>query len=149
VSTAASGPDAPGRILVADDDPMMCASVEALLSERYQVLTVESAAKAEAALAQSEFDVVLTDYEMPGGTGLDLVKKVRAQFPDVLVICLTGHPDQPDLREAETTLTLVRVLAKPYDPQRLMTWVDNAVRLARMQKATRRLGLHGGGRGRS
>jgi DNA-binding NtrC family response regulator len=147
MSSEAHAQEAPGRILVADDDPAMRTSLEGLLSEQYLVTTVDSAARAEATLDQAEFDVVLTDYEMPGGTGIELMKKVRARFPDVLVICLTGHPEQPDLRAAESALALVRVLGKPYDPKRLLTWVENAVRLARVQRATRRLGLLGGNGG--
>jgi len=129
----------PGRVLVVDDDASMRASVEALLALQFQVTSAANLNDAAVALGQAEFDVVLTDYEMPGGSGIDLMRLIRERFPNVLVICVTGYPDQPELRQSEAQHALLRVISKPYDPKRLLGWVDNAIRLSRLQRATNRL----------
>lgn len=122
----------PARVLVVDDDPQIRASVHALLEVDFEVTLADSVREAERVLAQSEFDVVLTDYEMPGGTGLQLVESVRAKHPGLSIILITGHAELPAVAGAESDQSVVRVLAKPYDPRRLMLLVHNATRLSRV-----------------
>ena len=125
-----SGP--PARVLVVDDDPQVRASVEALLEIDFEVTLASGVAEAERLLTENDFDVVLTDYDMPGGTGLQLVERVRKDYPGLLTIVITGHPELPALKVAETDAAVVRVLAKPYDPRRLMSLVQSATRLSRV-----------------
>lgn len=128
-----------GRVLIVDDDERMRASVEALLALQFKVTTAKGMAEAMSALDQAVYDVVLTDYDMPGGTGLELMQAIQARFPSAMIICVTGHPDLPELRESEVQRELLRVIAKPYDPKRLLSWVDNAVKLSRLHQATSRI----------
>lgn len=130
--------DGPGRVLVVDDDPRMRFSVEGILELEFVVTTADSVASAKAALRAQEFDVVLTDYEMPGGSGLDLVRLVNAEYPGVMVILLTGHPDA-EVARSESTQAIVRVLTKPYDAKRLISWIASTVKLARMSRMTSNL----------
>ena len=48
---------------------------------------------AVARLKESAFDVVITDFEMPGRSGLELLRIVQEQYPGTMVIILTGHPE--------------------------------------------------------
>ncbi|MBR1585664.1 MAG: helix-turn-helix domain-containing protein [Clostridia bacterium] len=57
------------------------------------VLTANDAGEAWAQLAEQPVDVLLTDIEMPGESGMELVKKARDRFPDLLCILLTSHAD--------------------------------------------------------
>lgn len=144
--TAAAGviPTARGRVLVVDDDPAMRTSLEAILGFDFAVTTAQSVALAEEALAAAQFDVVLTDYEMPGASGLDLVKMVNTRYPGVMVILLTGYANIAELQTSETVQSIARVLSKPFDAKRLISWVTTTVKLARMSQATSRIAMRPG-----
>jgi DNA-binding NtrC family response regulator len=138
-SAPAVGLEPAGRILVVDDDPATRASLNGLLAADFVVHTVASVAEALYVLPTDTFDVVLTDYEMPGANGLALAETVNREFPGVMVILLTGHPDLSAVKRAETNRTVARVLSKPYDPRRLLSWLHSTVKLARMSRMTARL----------
>jgi DNA-binding NtrC family response regulator len=125
----------PGRILIVDDDAAMRMSLSGLLSDDFEVTATGDTAQAEAALRANEFDVVLSDYDMPGETGMEFFRRIHSSYPGVMGILLTGHGEHPDVRRAEADQTVVRVISKPYDPARLLKWVENTVRLARMRQA--------------
>jgi two-component system response regulator HupR/HoxA len=114
-------------------------TLEGILSHDFQVIVAEDAEAAEAALQSDDTDVVLTDYDMPGRNGLELVKTVEQSFPATMVLLLTGHPEISELKRAEEEHHVVRVLAKPYDPKRLVQWVANAVQLSRLRRSTNAL----------
>ena len=120
------------RVLVVDDDPAVRASVEALLEVDFEVTLAANVAEAERQLASQEFDVVLTDYDMPGGTGLQLVNLVRGKYPGLAAIVISGHAVSPALKSAESDQSVLRVLAKPYDPRRLVNLVYSAMKLTRV-----------------
>ncbi len=71
--------DTRGRVLVVEDDPSMRLAVEGALSIDFEVKTASNVTEALSALADDEFDVVVTDYEMPGGSGLDLMRWVETK----------------------------------------------------------------------
>jgi DNA-binding NarL/FixJ family response regulator len=58
----------------------------------WEVTTVSSSREALLCLAQSQCDVFVTDYEMPNEDGVQLLSKVRGQFPNVCRIVLSGRP---------------------------------------------------------
>ena len=128
-----------GRVLIVDDDPSTRVSLEGLLAMEHDVETVGSLDEALAALERAPVDVVLTDYEMPGGTGLELLSAIKEKHPNTMAIMLTGHPELAEVRAAEAEASTARVLAKPYDPKRLLRWVTTTVQLARLRQATNAL----------
>lgn len=130
--------NASATVLVVDDDPSMRASVCALLADDFRVVTATNVADAKAVLRRGGVDVVLTDQEMPDGTGLDLLKFVGERFPDTLVLVLTGHPELVKER-SQGMRTSIRVIAKPFDPAALIRGLSNAAQLARMRQSTNRL----------
>ena len=74
------------RVLVVDDDEDTRALIElVVLYAGARVITASSAPDAIKAVA--DVDVVVTDYSMPGQTGLWLLERVRERTPDVPVIC--------------------------------------------------------------
>ena len=58
-----------------------------------RVLTAGDAVEAWAVIRSEPVDVLLTDIEMPGESGLELIEKVRAEYPDLLCVPLTSHAD--------------------------------------------------------
>ena len=81
------------RILVVDDEPLVCESVRMLLS--YEGHDVETAASGEEALekhSQADYDVVITDFSMPGMKGDQLSTLLKERAPSKPVIMLTAFP---------------------------------------------------------
>ncbi len=84
-----------GKVLVVDDQQSMCELLETALRLReFEISTHTSADDALAAIhsmpPDGEYDVVLTDYKMPGTTGLELCERVTANRPDIPVILMTA-----------------------------------------------------------
>ena len=80
------------RILIVDDEPSMQEFLEILLGrDGYDVVTCGSASEATVALEVDEFDLVLSDIQMPGMNGLELLQHVQNSAPDTLVVLITAH----------------------------------------------------------
>ena len=81
-------------IMVIDDDKMILMILKQTLSkEGYRVLTVESGEEGIALLATSNADLVLTDYMMPGMSGIEVLNIIKQNQPLLPIIMLTGHGD--------------------------------------------------------
>jgi len=79
-------------ILVVDDDPIIRKSLRELLRlEGYDVDTAADGNEALKRLEQSPVDVVLTDVKMPAVDGFQLLAKIKASSPDIVVILITGY----------------------------------------------------------
>lgn len=80
------------RILVVDDDPIILESISELLRlEGYRVSAAPSADQALERLEKHPYQLVLTDVNMPTISGFDLLKTVRAKYPDTVVVLVTGY----------------------------------------------------------
>ena len=91
------------RVLVVDDEEGVCRFLRAWLTMvDCHVAVAHSVVEALAALEGpgAEFDAVLSDIRMPGGTGLDLLRKVKARFPDLAFILMTAVGDLSAARQA-------------------------------------------------
>jgi two-component system response regulator RegX3 len=85
-----------GRILVVDDEPSVRESVGyALEQEGFQVTLAEDGEAAEGRLTDAEFDLLILDIMMPGKSGLDICREVRARSP-VPIILLTAKDAEVD-----------------------------------------------------
>ena len=83
------------RILAVDDEPFVCESVKMMLT--FDGHHVETAASGDEALAKFDagrFDLVVTDYAMPGMKGDQLAKAIKRQAPAMPVILLTAFPPE-------------------------------------------------------
>lgn len=104
---------APRRLLVIDDDPSFRTTVEHLLRKcGHTVAVAESGSAGLALLRQTPVDLVLTDLRMPGLTGWDVARLVKAMHPRLPVVLVTGDadampPDQPERAWVDA------ILAKP------------------------------------
>ena len=79
------------RVLVVDDEQSMQEFLEIFLRrEGYDVLTAGDVDTALAVLEGDEIDLVLTDMQMPGKTGLDLILSAREVSPETVVIVITA-----------------------------------------------------------
>jgi two-component system response regulator HupR/HoxA len=138
MATPSNEPERP-RVLVVDDEPAARRSLEVLLDEEFDVVAVGSVPEAELLLGRRSFEVLVTDYDMPGGTGLSLLRRTATSFPWIVSVLVTGHQNVPEIDAARAEKRDLRVVVKPYDPQSLLGWVRNAASMSRLRQVTRRL----------
>jgi response regulator RpfG family c-di-GMP phosphodiesterase len=82
------------RVLVVDDDAMLCNAVARFLEKSgYEVKTVESGSEALAVLRNERFQLMLLDIGMPGMSGIDVVPEALDIDPDIAILMLTGMQD--------------------------------------------------------
>jgi two-component system NtrC family response regulator len=79
------------RVLIVDDDDSLRRVTQVRLEQAgYQTTTAASGFDALAVLQKSPVELVITDLKMPGMSGLELLRRIRTEFPDVIVILLTA-----------------------------------------------------------
>jgi DNA-binding response OmpR family regulator len=90
------------RVLVVDDDVVICRQMAANLSSAgYQVVTAHDGARALAQAEETPPDLAIVDLEMPGTNGLDVIRKLKGLFgPAVHIVVMTGHDDEVSHAEA-------------------------------------------------
>jgi len=106
-------------VLVVDDEPIVCHSVRRILSK--QSCTVEEAFDVDAALQKMrlhDYDLVLLDLKMPKRSGMEVLRSIRSQWPDLPVIIITGHGTIETAVEA-TRLGAFNFVPKPFTPDEL------------------------------
>jgi len=103
------------RILVVDDEPLVCDSLKRMLTvDGYQVQTALTAEAALALLEQENFDLVITDYDMPSMKGDKLAAAIKASHPNRPVALITAYAEL--LQTQGTPLSGVdAVISKPFD----------------------------------
>jgi two-component system, NtrC family, response regulator AtoC len=85
------------KILIVDDDRFIRMALgEALRSWGYQVVEAGTISEAKEVFAAEDAKVVLLDIELPDGSGLDLLKEIKEESPESLVIMVTGSIDVPN-----------------------------------------------------
>lgn len=91
------------RVMVVDDHPIVREGLRAVLAQDPSLALVGEAETAEQALPLLEagdVDVVLLDIKLPGESGLDFIRKLKAMRPELIVIILTVHDSESYLVEA-------------------------------------------------
>ncbi len=112
-----------GTILVVDDDPVILKSAEKVLSSGpYEVDTCLNGFEALKRLEEKPYDLVLTDLRMPEMDGLELLKKIKTDFPGTEVIIITGFGT---IRSAVEALKYgaYDYIEKPFTPEHLLNTV--------------------------
>jgi DNA-binding NtrC family response regulator len=80
------------KILLVDDEERFLATTQKLLTKKgFDAITASSGAEALETLTRRNIHVVFLDVKMPGMDGNETLKQIKAQFPLVEVIMLTGH----------------------------------------------------------
>lgn len=93
------------RILVVDDDSLICENVKSKLrrllkDSPLECDTANSITEAELAIQAHPPEIVITDLNMPGISGLALVKYIKSNYPDIHVFVLSGYDDYQLVRQA-------------------------------------------------
>lgn len=87
-------------VLLVDDHPILLEGMKNLIRDPFEVThTATSGLAALDYIKSTEFDLLITDYEMPGITGLELVKAARIAQPEIKIIVLSMHDDPAVVKE--------------------------------------------------
>lgn len=106
-------------VLVVDDEPIVCHSVRRILSK--QSCAVEEAFDVDSALLKMKlhkYDLVLLDLKMPKRSGMEVLRSIKTQWPDLPVVMVTGHGSIEAAIEA-TKLGAFNFIPKPFSPDEL------------------------------
>jgi DNA-binding NtrC family response regulator len=114
------------RILVVDDEHIVRDSLGSWLRmDGHHVDTAENAREALRRLAETSYDIVLTDIKMPGMDGLELQERLCSEHPDLTVIVMTAYASVPSAVRALKT-GAYDYIVKPFDPDELSLLIRRA-----------------------
>ncbi|HXG49056.1 MAG TPA: response regulator [Methylomirabilota bacterium] len=123
------------RILVADDDTAFRLVLARLLEQAgYECVVVADATEARERLSQQPFDLLVSDIQMPGNDGLELIQSLPQVAQGMPVILLTGHPTMQSAMKS-VRLPVFAYLVKPPDPDELLELVAQCVANSRLYRA--------------
>lgn len=118
-------PSSGARILFVDDDAFTRRIINAALTNRgFQTRLADSGVAALAILRTEPIDIVLTDQQMPGLSGLDLMRKMRDEGFNTPVILLTGV-GSVEMAVSAVRSGAVHYLTKPVDPHDLQQLITD------------------------
>lgn len=143
-------------VLVVDDDPLIGATLRRILTKGgYQVVEVRDAERALEILKGETFDAVFTDLDMPGMSGVELLRRVKVSHPWMKGVLLTGNPSV-DTAMAAANAGVLAYLTKPFTHEQVLevaSWVSSdavvpsSLRSFRMSRSQRRAHFEEGLRG--
>jgi PAS domain S-box-containing protein len=125
----------PDRVLVVDDEPVIHELVREVMHTS-EIVSAMSVTEAHAYVRRGDvFDAALVDKNLPDGSGIDLVRWLRAERPDAEVVMITAYPSMDSALEA-MSLGAMDYLVKPMrDINELQLRVGNACERARRRRA--------------
>ncbi|HNF86937.1 MAG TPA: response regulator, partial [bacterium] len=115
------------NILCVDDEPVILNILSKLFEEKYQVYTAKGALEALELLQQHSVAVAIVDQKMPKITGVELLKRIKEQYPNIVRIVLTAYTDISDLVASINEGEIFRYITKPWDSEALMWDVHAAI----------------------
>ena len=123
---------APERVLIIDDEPTMRESCQRVLSKvGLEVGTASNVPEAIRMIDKWVYDLILLDLVIPGGSGLDVLKRIKAEDREVEVIVISGHGTVQSAVEA-MKLGAYTFLPKPFTPNDLRKAVGQALEKRRL-----------------
>ena len=116
------------KILIVDDELIMRESLGGWLErDGYAIQTAPSGEDALEKLKETRFDILLVDIKMEGISGLDVLRHVKENDPDVAVVMITAYGSIPTAIEAMKNGAYDYML-KPFDPNELGVLIEKIIR---------------------
>ena len=110
---------APSGVLVVDDERQSVEAIRRTLEDHFEVFVACSAEEARGVLdAQPDgrIEVILCDQRMPGLSGIDFLKQVREEFPEIVRVIISGHTDAEDIIQGINDVGIYQYVLKPWMP---------------------------------
>ena len=121
------------RVLVVDDDPMVCVAIELCLTRQgFEVTVADGGEAGMRALDSSSFDVMLIDVFMPHMRGFESIRMFHERRPDLPIVAMSGYAfanteRAPDFLRMTIELGAACCLRKPFTPNALLTSVNECL----------------------
>jgi two-component system probable response regulator PhcQ len=113
------------RLLLVDDEPANLETFQRVYRKLYDIQVAPSGSAGLELLFDSEFDVVLSDYGMPGMNGAEFVSKAKSTQP-IAVVMITGYMNHPEVQKLETSGEVFAVLGKPWERDSIIDVIARA-----------------------
>jgi two-component system response regulator HupR/HoxA len=120
-------------VLVVDGEDAARGTTAALLAEDFEVKVAAGAAEALDVLETQPFDVLCTDFQIPGG-GLQLLRMATRARPYLSGVLVTGYREYLDQRDRQEAQGLFYLVLKPYQPRELTAMVRRAAESSRLKR---------------
>ena len=128
------------RILVVDDEPHILILFDRIISEKtdYEVETTNNSLEVLDLLVQKDYDVIITDFKMPGMDGIELLEKIKEQGRREEVIIITAFGSLESATKA-LSLGVFDYITKPFKKEHILFTIDRAMTLQRIRQEAKRL----------
>ena len=137
---APQAPEPPPSLLFVDDEPNILNALRRLFHGKgYRLLLADGGAAALETLEREAVDLVISDMRMPGMDGARFLEQVRARWPAVVRILLTGYADIGSTIAAINRGEIYRYIAKPWDDNDIVLIVRDALAHKRLEQENVRL----------
>src|SRR5215210_4143838 len=131
------------RVLIVDDDPLVCAAIEIYLERHGFDVTIADGGEAGLrALEDSSFDLMLVDIFMPHMRGFESIRIFHERAPAVPLVAMSGYAfanldaPAPDFLRMALELGAARCLRKPFTPAALLTVINESMTEAQARFAS-------------
>jgi CheY-like chemotaxis protein/glycine cleavage system H lipoate-binding protein len=115
------------NVLVVDDEEIVCKSCSRILTqEGHNVQTALNGREALRKVEEDKYDVLIADWKMPEIDGMEVMRIVKKNHPDIIVIMITGYPSVESAVKA-MRLGVSNYVAKPIDPDGLTQTLQKAL----------------------
>jgi CheY-like chemotaxis protein len=115
-------------VLFVDDDEMNLKTFMRAFRRELEIRTASSAEAGLAELESGQVALVISDYMMPGTDGIEFLRLVRARFPRVGRVLISGHVDLAELQNAKQQGLAAEVLSKPWDRSEILSLVASLMK---------------------
>ncbi len=126
-------------IVYVDDDAANLTVMKASCGAEFNVLTAGDGHTALELMERHDVAVVLADQRMPGMTGVDVLERVRHDYPSVIRVLVTAYSDIREASAAINRAHIHRYLRKPWQPEELCTLLRDALHVHHTEDRLREL----------
>lgn len=127
-------------LLIVDDEPRVLSALNRVfMDEPFDVCTAANAAEGLDMLEYKNINVIISDQQMPGMTGVEFLSKVKYRNPEIIRIILTGHADLNSAIQAINKGEIYKYILKPWNDVELRLIVLSAMEKFNLEEENRRL----------
>ena len=127
-------------VLFLDDEQNVLNSIARLFAdEPYGVAVAGNSEEAMDIMAREKIKVVLSDQRMPDISGVEFLRRIKVQYPEVVRILFTAYADLSAAEQAINISEVYRFINKPWHPEELKSAVSGAIHYFDIVMENRRL----------
>lgn len=126
-------------VMLVDDEAMILTTIRTLLTVEadYEICTFTDPLAAVKHLDGNAVDIVVSDYMMPGLTGIEFLAESKRLQPEATRVLLTGHADKGSAIKAINEVGLFQYLEKPWDNDQLLLVIQQGLERSQLLRELR------------